>query len=146
MKKKMCFFSLWAVAALFVLSVTQCNAQNLVRIRFDSNKEVSGQKFAIKDISPGLPTNWDTYNFVVLEFKSTTPQRFQVGFTTETGYNELRVMSYTANGWSKLAIPLKFFMELPGAALFLTYSVSIVTICIRKKNLWIRYLPEPDCR
>ena len=129
MKKKICFFGLWTIAALFGLSVTQCNAQKLVKIQFDSKKEVSGQKFAIKDISPGLPANWDKYNFVVLEFKSTTPQRFQVGFTTETGYNELRVMSYTANGWSKLAIPLKFFRELPGAALDLaaTYNQARYT-------------------
>jgi hypothetical protein len=86
------------------------------KIQFDSNKEVSGAKFAIKDISPGLPTNWDGYNFVVLEFKSSTPQRIQLGFTTETGYNEVRVMSYAANAWNKLAIPLKFFRELPVAA------------------------------
>ena len=129
MKKKICFFGLWTIGALLVLSVTQCNAQKLVKIQFDSNKEVSGQKFAIKDISPGLPTNWDKYNFIVLEFKSTTPQRFQVGFTTETGYNELRVMSYTANGWSKLAIPLRFYKELPGAALDLaaTYNQARYT-------------------
>jgi len=45
----------------------------------------------------------------------TTPQRFHVGFTTETGYNELRVMSYTPNGWNRLAIPLKFYREPPAA-------------------------------
>jgi hypothetical protein len=92
------------------------NAQKPVRIQFDSNKEVSGRKFAIKDISPGLPSDWDGYNFVVLEFKSTTPQRFQVGFTTATGYNELRIMSFCANGWNKLAIPLRFYRALPDAA------------------------------
>ncbi len=129
MKKKIWFIGLPAIVVFWVLSITQCNAQKLVKIQFDSNKEVSGQKFAIKDISPGIPSNWDKYNFVVLEFKSTTPQRFQVGFTTETGYNELRVMSYTANGWSKLAIPLKFYRELPGAALDLaaTYNQARFT-------------------
>ncbi len=50
---------------------------------FDSEKEVSGMKFSLEDISPGLPANWDDYEFVVLEFMITTPQRFQVGFTTE---------------------------------------------------------------
>jgi len=45
----------------------------------------------------------------------TTPQRFQVGFTTDSGYNELRVMSYTPNGWNKLAIPLQYYRELPAA-------------------------------
>ena len=117
------------IALAGVLITSLCFAQNLVRIQFDSSKEVSGKKFAIRDISPGLPTNWDTYNFVTLEFKITTPQRFMVGFTTETGYNELRVMSYTANGWNRLAIPLKFFRELPGAALDLaaTYNQARYT-------------------
>lgn len=109
-------FAWMALFAAGLMSVMQCKAQNTVKIQFDSSKEVSGKKFAIRDISPGLPTNWDGYNFVVLEFRITTPQRFQVGFTTETGYNELRVMSYTANGWNKLAIPLRFYRALPDAA------------------------------
>jgi hypothetical protein len=105
------------------------SAQKTVKINFDSNKEVSGKKFAIRDITQGLPTNWDGYNFVVLEFRITTPQRFHVGFTTATGYNELRVMSYCANGWNKLAIPLRFYRDLPGAAVDLaaTYNQARYT-------------------
>jgi hypothetical protein len=72
-------------------------------------------KFSLDDISPGLPADWDDYEYVVLEFMITTPQRFQVGFTTLTGYNELRVMSYTPNGWNRLAIPLSFYREPPAA-------------------------------
>lgn len=120
---------LLVITAIGLLSIMQCGAQKTVKIQFDSNKEVSGKKFAIKDISSGIPTNWDSYNYVVLEFKSTTSQRFNVGFTTETGYNELRVMSYCANGWNKLAIPLKFYTQLPGAALDLaaTYNQARYT-------------------
>ena len=82
-------------------------------VQFDSTKEVSGQKFALKDLNSDLPADWDGYNYVVVEFKSSTAQRFQLGFTTETGYNELRIMSYVPNAWNKLAIPLKFFTDLP---------------------------------
>ena len=105
----------------FALSV---RAQQTVKIQFDSSKEVSGQKFAIRDITPGLPANWDEYNFVVLEYKISTSQRFHIGFTTENGYNELRVMSYTPNGWNKLAIPLKFYRRLPDAALDLAATYN----------------------
>jgi hypothetical protein len=103
--------------------------QKTVKIEFNSNFEVSGKKFAISEISPGLPANWDGYNFVVLDFKISTPQRFHVGFTTETGYNELRVMSYCVNGWNRLAIPLKFYQALPGAAhdLAATYNQARYT-------------------
>ena len=115
MKNKMLPFALLLVAA-GLMAVIPSKAQQTVKIQFDSNKEVSGQKFALKDITPGLPSDWNNYNFVVLEFRISTPQRFHVGFTTKTGYNELRVMSYTPNGWNKLAIPLKFYKALPDAA------------------------------
>jgi len=115
------------VAAIFALP--KINAQNTVIFKFDSNKEVSGRKIAIRDISPGIPRNWDPYNYVVIEFKSSTSQRFQLGFTTENGYNELRIMSYCPNGWNKLAIPLRFFRSLPDAALDLaaTYNQARYT-------------------
>ena len=99
---------------LLLLAFISCK-ENYVSIPFDSDKEVSGMKFSLEDISPGLPSDWDEYEFVVLEFMITTPQRFQIGFTTETGYNELRVMSYTPKGWNKLAIPLAFFRDAPAA-------------------------------
>lgn len=112
MKKNL--FLLFIVLGIMMLP--QCAPKDRTfKIKFDPTKEVSGQKFAISDITPGLPENWDGYEFVVLEFRITTAQRFQVGFTTDSGYNELRVMSYVPNGWNKLAIPLKFYRELPAA-------------------------------
>ncbi len=86
------------------------------KIKFDSSKKVSGEIFAIEDISPGLEKDWSNYNFVVVEMKISTPQRFHVGFTTDEGYNELRVMSYAPTGWVKQAIPLRFYRQLPDAA------------------------------
>ncbi len=104
------------ILAMSILILTQCSSEpETFKIKFDNTKEVSGQKFAIKDINPELPRNWDGFNYVVLEFRITTAQRFHVGFTTDSGYNELRVMSYVPNGWNKLAIPLKFYRQLPDA-------------------------------
>ncbi|MDR1937008.1 MAG: hypothetical protein LBQ73_00735 [Tannerellaceae bacterium] len=104
------------LTVIAIVALVRCDSSpKAFKIKFDSSKEVSGQKFAIRDISPGLPADWDDYNFVVIEFKSTTSQRFHIGFTTDYGYNELRIMTYVANGWNKLAIPLKFYRELPDA-------------------------------
>ena len=113
------------MAAFALLLLTQCtSAPESFIIRFDSSKEVSGQKFAIRDITPDLPRNWDEYNFVVLEYRITTSQRFHVGFTTDYGYNELRVMSYVPNAWNKLAIPLKFYRRLPDARIDLAATYN----------------------
>jgi len=120
------------ISLLFLLFYTGCQAPETFKIQFDDTKEVSGQKFAIRDISPSLPENWDDYNWVVLEYKISTAQRFHIGFTTDYGYNELRVMSYVPNAWNKLAIPLKFYRRLPDAALDLatTFNQPRYTGCI----------------
>ena len=91
MKTKLLSLTL-SILVAGLLALHPCQAQKTIKIRFDSNKEVSGKKFAIRVISPDIPANWDGFNFVVLEFRSTTPQRFQVGFTTD--YLEARSSTY----------------------------------------------------
>ncbi len=118
-------FSVMCLTFLALLAMMQCKTEPAgFKVKFDSNHEVSGQKFAIRDINPTLPRNWDDYNFVVLEFKITTAQRFHVGFTTDYGYNELRVMSYIPNGWNKLAIPLRLYRRLPDARIDLAATYN----------------------
>jgi hypothetical protein len=109
------WFTGMAVLALLLTGRCAPPAPETFTIKFDNTKEVSGRKFALRDIAPGLPRDWDEYNFVTLEFRITTSQRFHVGFTTDEGYNELRVMSYTPNAWNRLTIPLKFYRRLPDA-------------------------------
>ncbi len=111
--------------ACMASTLLQCAPRPSVhQVAFESSKEVSGRKFALKDIQPGLPTDWEGYKYVVLEYKISTAQRFQLGFTTDWGYNELRIMSYVPNAWNRLAIPLKYFTELPDAAVDLAATFN----------------------
>ena len=113
------------MAVLALLLMTQCTTPSKgFYFGFDSEKEISGKKFAIHDINPDLPRNWDEYNFVVIEYRITTSQRFHIGFTTDYGYNELRIMSYVPNAWNKLAIPLKFYRRLPDARIDLAATYN----------------------
>ena len=121
---------IFCMATVALLLMTQCTSTpEGFKIKFDSSKEVSGRKFAVRDINPELPRNWDKYNYVVLEFRITTSQRFHIGFTTDHGYNELRIMSYVPNAWNKLAIPLRFYRRLPDARIDLaaTYNQARYT-------------------
>ncbi|MDR2911862.1 MAG: hypothetical protein LBV38_00965 [Alistipes sp.] len=113
--KRYIFSALAAVALTAAAGLAGCASQKEFRVDFDSSHEVSGKKFALRDINPDLPTDWDGYEYVVLEYRISTAQRFHVGFDTDAGYNELRVMSYVPNGWNRLAIPLKFYRRLPDA-------------------------------
>jgi len=107
---------LTCLAMIALLFMTQCtNESGKFIAKLDSKYEVAGRKFAIRDINPNLPQNWDGYNFVALEFRITTSQRFHIGFTTDYGYNELRMTSYVPNAWNRLVIPLRFYRDLPEA-------------------------------
>ncbi|MER3373284.1 MAG: hypothetical protein RIM83_01450 [Allomuricauda sp.] len=65
---------------LFCLLGLACSpsVEKTFTVEFDSTKKVAGRKIAIKDINPGLPTDWREYNFVLLEMMSTTSQRFKL--------------------------------------------------------------------
>ena len=70
--------------ALFSAYLTSCESNDSVKlVEFDGTKEVSGERFALRDINPALPTDWMDYQFVVIEYKISTAQRFQLGFHTK---------------------------------------------------------------
>ena len=104
------------ILSALVLIASCTPSPKTFKINFDGSKEMSGAKFALVDINPDLPLDWDAYNFVVLEYKISTSQRFQLGFTTDWGYNEVRVMSYVPNSWNRIAVPLKYFTQPPDPA------------------------------
>ena len=59
--------------ALYGALLTACSSDKPVKqIAFDATKEVSGERFALKDINPELPTDWTDYQFVVIEYKIST--------------------------------------------------------------------------
>lgn len=105
------------IFAFAALTTVGSMAQKVHTVHFNTEYEVSGEKIALKDINPYLPCNWRNFNFVVLEYCISTAQRFQLGFTTKYGYNELRVMSYVPHAWNRLAIPLRYFTEEPDPAI-----------------------------
>lgn len=84
-------------------------------IHFDSSCEMSGGKIAIADLNPDMPDDWSGYNYVVVEMKVSTPQRFYLGFTTSHGYDEVRIHSYVPGQWNRLAIPIRFFTDPPAS-------------------------------
>lgn len=108
------FISAAMTAAVCVLAA--CTPREGVKFSFDSSKEVSGGKVALSRFCDTMPTDWSGYNYAVLELRSSTSQRVFLGFNTEQGYNELRMIFYATNGWIRTAIPLSYFRELPAGA------------------------------
>lgn len=103
-------------AGLLALVSMNMNAGKHV-IKFDPSKEMSGAKIALHDINPDLPTDWTKYNYVVVEYRVSTAQRFFLGFTTGHGYDEVRIHSYVPGQWNRLAIPLIYYNQPPASAI-----------------------------
>ena len=105
------FFLLLMLAFSAVLSKAET-----FTIRFDSSKTKSGAKIALKDLNPELPTDWTGYNFVGVEIRVSTSQRYLLGFTTDHGYDELMLHSYVPGKWNRFVIPLVYLTQLPASS------------------------------
>ncbi|HYQ57169.1 MAG TPA: hypothetical protein VEP89_07455 [Draconibacterium sp.] len=110
MKKIIKTTSFIAVILVFLASCSQ-QEKPMVTITFDEEKTVPGEKVAFSEFDKNFPTDWGGFNYLVLDMMCSTSQRVYVGLTTETGYNELRIIFYGIGGRIRTAIPLEYFSE-----------------------------------
>lgn len=76
------------------------------RLVFDGVK--SEQKWALNDLNPGLPSDWSPYNYLVLEIRTSSPQRFSLWVYTANGPRRIMLQPFGQNVWLRASIPLSF--------------------------------------
>jgi len=104
--------SLTLLITLLVILLIRCSHDpKPVLLTFKENKTVPGKKVALTEFDKKFPTDWHNYKYLVLDMKCSTSQRVYVGVTTQTGYNELRIIFYGIGGRIRTAIPLEYFSE-----------------------------------
>ena len=72
---------------------------------------VSEHKWALKDLNPDLPSDWSAYKFLVMEVKSSTPQRFLLRLYTADGMRAMRFHQFGGGVWIRAAVPLSYFQS-----------------------------------
>jgi len=92
----------------------------------------SEHKWALKDLNPDLPADWTGYDFLVLEMRSSSPQRFFLTFYSSGGLVQRRQMQPMANVWIRAAVPLQYYRQ-PNRAGFDLASVGKVP----RNSFWI---------
>ncbi|MCU0247776.1 MAG: hypothetical protein MUC42_14480 [Bryobacter sp.] len=92
-------------AALFFLLPLFAASQRVV---FEGPQ--SEHKWALKDLNPDLPRDWTGYNFLVLEMRASSPQRFWLTFFS-SDKAQRRQMQPFANVWIRAAVPLQYYRE-----------------------------------
>jgi hypothetical protein len=95
-----------AALAIFPFSAGFAQSQSR-RIVFDGLK--SEQKWTLKELNPAWPSDWSDWNYLVLEMKTTTPQRFSIWLYTASGPRRIMFQPFGQNVWLRASVPLRYF-------------------------------------
>ena len=107
------------IASLLLCGCTQSGCKHT----FSSNKSIDFHEFTLKQLGLEGIDNWEDYQYMVLEIKSSTAQRFLLGIDTDNGLHEKRT-HVLPEAWVKLCIPLEYYREKPKPAGSLASTVN----------------------
>ena len=99
--------SLVAATTLFALAVMTLQATPQ-RVVFEGDQ--SEHKWVLKELNPQLPSDWTGYNYLVLEMKASSPQRFNLAFYSGSVVQR-RQMQPMAGVWIRAAVPLQYYRQ-----------------------------------
>ncbi len=71
--------------------------------------------FALSELGAQLPSDWTPYDFLVMELKASSSQRFELGIETSAGRIAKRI-GPLPGVWVRASIPLRFYREPAGSA------------------------------
>ncbi|HWA09743.1 MAG TPA: hypothetical protein VG838_09860 [Opitutaceae bacterium] len=89
------------------LALTSFASAAPVEVTFQGQGAVS-RKWTLAELNPDLPSDWTPYNFLVLEFRASSPQRFELELHTPGKVISKRLHPFQ-NALVRAAIPLKYF-------------------------------------
>ncbi|MBE0657830.1 MAG: hypothetical protein IH602_09070 [Bryobacteraceae bacterium] len=95
-------------ATMFYALFAQSAVAAPQRVVFEGTE--STHKWTLKELNADLPSDWTPYNFLVLELRASTPQRFWL--TLYSGATVQRRQMHPMGGvWIRAAVPLQYFRQ-----------------------------------
>ncbi|MGA2864557.1 MAG: hypothetical protein ABSF95_08715 [Verrucomicrobiota bacterium] len=77
------------------------------RVVFDGAK--SEHTWSLKELNPDWPADWSSYNYLVLEIRASTPQRFSLWLHTAHGPRRIMLQPFGQGVWLRASVPLRYF-------------------------------------
>ncbi len=93
------------------LLLISCSRSQRLKMTF-SEGDISKHSFAVSSINPDLPADWTDYEYMVLEFRASSSQRFEVGLRNPNGYLFKRIHPF-AGALVRFVVPLDFYRAQP---------------------------------
>lgn len=93
---------------LLILFSFVARSQEVRKLTFTGT--LSENRLLLKELNPTMPSDWTGYTHLVLEMKTTTPQRFSIWLYRIDG-TPIRVMiqPFGQNVWLRASLPLRYF-------------------------------------
>jgi hypothetical protein len=66
-------------------------------------------RLAVKDIAASMPSDWTGYTHLVMEMRTSTPQRFGLWVYTGEGPRRIEMQPFGQNVWLRASVPLRYF-------------------------------------
>ncbi len=85
--------------------------------------KIATAQWPLASFDPLLPTDWSPFDFLVVEFRSSTSQRFELALIGDEGTVSKRIHPF-ANVWTRASIPLRFYRQGLGDADELASTVN----------------------
>ena len=105
----------------FALAGAAAPALAVAPVTFD--QPVSTHEWTLAELNPALPSDWTGYDFLVLEFRASSSQRFELGLKTAEGTISKRIHPFPGV-WVRASIPLRFYRQGLGDGVDLAATVN----------------------
>jgi len=108
-------FRPWVIGILLALPLVTSPLSAALPVQVTFTNSRSEQKWLLNELNPELPADWAGYDYLVLEFKASFSQRFDLGLQTSAGHFAKRIGPF-AGVWVRASIPLRYYRQPPGSA------------------------------
>ncbi len=99
--------------ALTALTVSAAGAENPRTFTAVFDSAHTEHTWPLKELNPNLPADWTPYEFLVLDFRASSSQRFDLGLETPKGRLAKRIGPFAAV-WVRASIPLRYYRQPAG--------------------------------
>ena len=95
------------VAGLLFIAADVRSAAGPRKLVFDG--VLCEHRLALKDIDTSMPSDWTGYTHLVMEMRTSTPQRFGIWVYTAEGPRRIEIQPFGQNVWLRASVPLQYF-------------------------------------
>ncbi|HEY2881211.1 MAG TPA: hypothetical protein VGJ15_02230 [Pirellulales bacterium] len=121
MRHHCCVFKRFHLAATFIVWIAAAVCSSVaatVALAADETLNMtfkgvlSEHKYSVLELGSDFPTDWSDYTHLVMEMRTTSPQRFALWVYTDDGPRRIEIQPFGQNVWLRASIPLQYFKSM----------------------------------